>query len=198
MILQGSKAHRPSAQGHADLCLSLSSNWRKSLFHSKKNPSLCMFLPHILSTDTLSRGHLGIERQWLRLWWTETHMPICGRVAPAHHTFMPPLPWNRVFVRLHISQLPLHQGRSCDWNPPMEWNRGCHFQTKVVENSVLLHCLFPIPQAEIKESKALVDGGDTERKEPQSLNYLPWARCTWVRNQLLLGYATEIWRAMLS
>ena len=40
---------------------------------------------------------------------------------------------------------------------------------------MLLHFLFPVLQAEIEDSQVLGDGGDTERKEPQLLNYLLWA-----------------------
>lgn len=65
------KAHRPSSQRPAT-SVSLPPSPRESVFHSRENPSLFIFLSHTLSTNTLSQGHklqyfsgyTEIERWW--------------------------------------------------------------------------------------------------------------------------------------
>lgn len=80
MILQGTEAHRPSAQaGTADLWISLSvslpSSPRESLFHSRENPLLSVSSSHAghkylnsASQIPAYPGPLGNRKVVVKLW----------------------------------------------------------------------------------------------------------------------------------
>ena len=181
--------------------------WQKPLQYCKvislqlvkingKKKRIHLFLCFVLYKH-LQPGPLRDRKTVVRLWGVEMLTPIYSRVAPAHPTCMLPFLENRAFVRLHISQLPLHQGRSCCWDPPMEGSREYNVQTKEVEKwhapplpfscSAGWNWRLPSPR-----------GWWRHRKEGAPASELPALGLLHMRNQLLLGYATEIWRAMLS
>ena len=146
----------------------------------KKRESISFYASS--STSTFSQGHSGIERRWWDCGELKCSHPFTAELhQPTPRVCFPFQRTEPLSGSIFPSSLCIKAGHVAGTH---QWKgaENTTFRPRRLRNGMLLHFLFPVLQAEIEDSQVLGDGGDTERKEPQLLNYLLWACYTWEIN----------------
>lgn len=192
---------RPFTQGPADLCLSLGSlslsqPEEVSFSFYKESISFYASPSNILCTNTFSQGHSGIERWWWDCGELTCTCPFMAKLyQPTPHVCFPFRRTETLSCSIFPSSLCIKAGHVAGTH---QWKgtENTTFRPRRLRNSMLLH--FLSCSAGWNWRLQTPRGWWRHRKEGAPASELPDLGLLHMRNQLLLGYTTEIWRAMLS